>query len=379
MSFNRLSTKYRPKRFGQVVGQPEIPVVKALIEDLDALPPLLLFAGPSGVGKTTAARIVAASINCEERSGVDPCGKCASCQAIQNDSHPDVHEEDAASSGTADALRELANQSYLQSRGTKVFILDEAQSISHQGWNVLLKLFEEPPERCLYILLTSEPRKVPHKIRTRALRFNFKHLPPKLIRKYLETLVEHDDLEATDRDLSIVVDLCDGSLRDALMMLDQVTTSRFTAEEIFGNRDLSRKYLLSLITGKYTEALDTLNTWWDEVGEARTIIDQTTDTLEKLLRYKTSTEFYTGDDAGSYMQLGDNTTMPKIAASLSTISDWYPQVFAHAQLVLLTTKLYKDFNGAMPTEEEKPKEVEQETSENNVVAGSAAAGAFEGM
>jgi len=353
--YGSLATKYRPKKFGQIVGQDDVPVIKAVVRDTDNLPPLLLFCGPSGVGKTTAARIVAGYLNCQNPQDGEPCSVCDDCLAVKAGEHVGVYELDSASNGTAEKLRDLVVKSHLSSEGVKTFILDEAQAISGQGWNVLLKVLEEPPPNCIFMLLTSEPRKVPAKIRTRALKFTFKPVKPKLVKWYLGQLCTHAKLTVEPEDLDIITELSEGSIRDALMMLEQSTASGKTAREVFADRDRSLDYMLLLASKDYVGALGVLDDWWDEVGDASTVASQLAVTLEKMAFGKVGSDHYQGAiSEPKYHKLKDGVHLDDLVKLLTALSDWYLQLTSKAQLVMLTTKLYKTLNGDPTTQAPKP-------------------------
>ena len=367
MTYMGLTAKYRPKQFRQVVGQPDVAVVKAVFSDPEELPPLLLFCGLSGVGKTSIARIIAATVNCDTLTDAgEPCTRCASCLAIYTNNHPNVEELDAATNGSTEKLRELVLRAHLQSHGVKTFIIDEAQSISAQGWNVLLKVLEEPPPNCLFVLLTSEPRKVPTKIRTRALRFNLKQVSPAVLKTYLTSLVEYAQLTITPDDVDVIVDACEGSVRDALMMVEQVSVSSFTADELFSSRDLSLEYFSKLLVKDYDGLLETINEWWGEVGDAKTILSQMVTTLEKVAHARTKMEFYGGaTKAAVFSELTGGFTMPSIAICFEVISDWFPQAYSKAQILLLSARLYKLVNGSVAVASNAPVAVTQKSEVQN--------------
>lgn len=375
--FTGLATKYRPKKFRQVIGQPDIPVIKSVLSDKVSLPPLLLFCGPSGVGKTTTARIIASFLNCTSiDSSGEPCSKCDACKASISGQLTNVYELDAASHGTADQLRELVVKAHLSSPTAKLFILDEAQSISAQGWNVLLKVLEEPPQDCLFILVTSEPKKVPPKVRTRALRFNFRPLSPTKMKWYLAELARHCNMKVSGEDLDIIASMSEGSVREALMMLDQCNSSGKTAKELFSDKDLSFIFFNSILEANYASMLEVIDRWWGEVGDCKVIMSQLAVTLENIVLKKSGSESLSSIDLSTYGAVVDSLTSDQIVDVLLTVSDWFPLVYAKPQLVMLASKLYKSINGDNTVIQEK---VAAQVSQNQKLPKSALSEKFSSL
>jgi DNA polymerase-3 subunit gamma/tau len=223
MSYLVLARKWRPKDFSETVGQEH--VLQALTNALDSqrLHHAYLFAGTRGVGKTTIARILAKALNCETGITASPCGKCSSCLEIDEGRFVDLIEVDAASRTKVDDTRELLdNVQYAPARGRfKVYLIDEVHMLSKSSFNALLKTLEEPPPHVKFLLATTDPQKLPVTVLSRCLQFNLKRLTPKLIRDRLAHICEAENVKAEPAALAMLARAADGSLRDALSLLDQ--------------------------------------------------------------------------------------------------------------------------------------------------------------
>jgi DNA polymerase III subunit gamma/tau len=223
MSYLVLARKWRPKNFTETVGQEH--VLKALTNALasERLHHAYLFAGTRGVGKTTIARTFAKALNCESGITADPCGKCSACIEIDEGRFVDLIEVDAASRTKVDDTRELLdNVQYAPARGRfKVYLIDEVHMLSRNSFNALLKTLEEPPPHVKFLLATTDPQKLPVTVLSRCLQFNLKRLTPKLIKDRLEFICEAEKVDAESSALSMIARAADGSLRDALSLLDQ--------------------------------------------------------------------------------------------------------------------------------------------------------------
>ena len=223
MSYLVLARKWRPRNFTETVGQEH--VLKALMNALQTgrLHHAYLFAGTRGVGKTTIARILAKALNCETGITASPCGECGACREIDEGRFVDLIEVDAASKTKVDDTRELLdNVQYAPARGRfKVYLIDEVHMLSKSSFNALLKTLEEPPPHVKFLLATTDPQKLPVTVLSRCLQFNLKRLTPKLIRDRLEEICAAEQIEADAAALALIARAADGSLRDALSLLDQ--------------------------------------------------------------------------------------------------------------------------------------------------------------
>ena len=218
-----LARKWRPRSFTELVGQEH--VVRALTNALrqQRLHHAYLFTGTRGVGKTTLARILAKSLNCETGVTDAPCGKCAACTEIDAGRFIDLIELDAASNTQVDNMRELLeNALYAPTSGRyKVYIIDEVHMLSRSAFNAMLKTLEEPPDHVKFILATTDPQKIPVTVLSRCLQFGLKQIPQPQIRERLAEILAVENVPADAQSIALVARAAEGSLRDALSLLDQ--------------------------------------------------------------------------------------------------------------------------------------------------------------
>lgn len=223
MSYLVLARKWRPKNFSDTVGQEH--VLQALVNALESgrLHHAYLFAGTRGVGKTTIARILAKALNCETGVSAEPCGECSACREIDEGRFVDLIEVDAASKTKVDDTRDLLdNVQYAPARGRfKVYIIDEVHMLSKSSFNALLKTLEEPPPHVKFLLATTDPQKLPVTVLSRCLQFNLKRLTPRLIHDRLVHICAAEGIDAEAPAMALLARAADGSLRDALSLLDQ--------------------------------------------------------------------------------------------------------------------------------------------------------------
>ena len=253
MSYQVLARKWRPKRFADLVGQEH--VVRALGNALagERLHHAYLLTGTRGVGKTTIARILAKSLNCERGVGAEPCGECAACRQIDAGRFVDLLEIDAASNTGIDNIREvIENAQYTPTAGRyKVYIIDEVHMLSKSAFNAMLKTLEEPPAHVKFILATTDPQKVPVTVLSRCLQFSLRNMTPPQVSGHLAHVLETEQVPYEPGALTLLGRAANGSMRDALSLLDQAIAYGLGEVQEAGVRAMlgavDRRYLFALI------------------------------------------------------------------------------------------------------------------------------------
>ncbi|UPT74305.1 MAG: DNA polymerase III subunit gamma/tau [Elusimicrobiota bacterium] len=238
-----LARKYRPQGFEELVGQPAVSQTLSNALTTKRVHHAYLFTGPRGCGKTTSARILAKALNCEKGPTPTPCDECTSCREIALSSSLDVLEMDAASHTGVDDVRQVIIETVALAPSRdryKVFIIDEAHMLSNSAFNALLKTIEEPPPHVVFILATTEVHKVPATIASRCQRFKFRPVAPEPLAEYLAVIAKKEKVAVEPEALSLLARAAEGSLRDAISLLDQCRSAsdgKVTVEsvrEMFG-------------------------------------------------------------------------------------------------------------------------------------------------
>lgn len=286
--YQALYRKYRPIDFSDVVGQDII--VKTLLNSLKLgnINHAYLFTGPRGTGKTSIAKILAKSVNCENLVDGVACNKCVNCTQNINKNHVDVIEIDAASNNGVDEIRELRNKvNLVPSLGKyKIYIIDEVHMLTTGAFNALLKTLEEPPKHAIFILATTEPQKIPLTILSRCQRFDFKKISNNYIFKRLKDICNKESIKITDDSIREIARLADGGMRDSLSILDQVssfTQNEITVEDVhlingtLTQEELS-KFAIEILNKNVYEVLTKIDNF-DETGKNFTKI------LEELILF----------------------------------------------------------------------------------------------
>lgn len=224
MSYLVLARKWRPQTFHDLTGQEHVTLTLKNAIESGRVAHAFLFTGARGVGKTSSARILAKTLNCEKGPTTEPCNVCPACREITDGNSVDVMEIDGASNNGVDEIRELRdNVKYLPSNSRyKIFIIDEVHMLSNSAFNALLKTLEEPPPHIKFIFATTEPHKVPITILSRCQRFDFKRISLAMIFARLRFILDQEKVSMSDAALTMIARKGDGSMRDALSALDQV-------------------------------------------------------------------------------------------------------------------------------------------------------------
>lgn len=325
-----LARKWRPRTFSGLTGQAH--VVKALTNALEQnrLHHAYLFTGTRGVGKTTVARIFAKALNCEKGITATPCGICAACTEIDRGHFADLIELDAASNTQVDNMRDLLESALYAptSARFKVYIIDEVHMLSKSAFNAMLKTLEEPPEHVKFILATTDPQKVPVTVLSRCLQFNLKLIPATLIAEYLQTLLIQENIAAEAAALELIARAAQGSMRDALSILDQAIAFgegqviEATVREMLGVIDHRHLYeLLDALLAKdgkqllfiaadmeaqclsFDTALQDLATIFHRISLAQTVPDAITEDIPEHLNIRALAEAFSPDDIQLFYQI----------------------------------------------------------------------------
>ena len=292
MSYLALARKWRPRNFGELAGQEH--VMRALVNALETgrVHHAFLFTGTRGVGKTTIARILAKSLNCETGVTSKPCGQCSACREIDEGRFVDLIEVDAASRTKVDDTRELLdNVQYAPARGRyKVYLIDEVHMLSTHSFNALLKTLEEPPPHVKFLLATTDPQKLPVTVLSRCLQFNLKRFPPGLIYTRLTEIAKAENLDFEPDALRLVARAAEGSMRDALSLLDQAIAfggAKLTAADtrtMLGTLDRSQVFAIveALISRDAARVLGSVNELDERAPDYREVLAELAALLQKL-------------------------------------------------------------------------------------------------
>lgn len=360
MAYVALYRTYRPKNFGEVIGQKHIikTLKNAVAENKTSH--AYIFSGLRGIGKTTIARILARAVNCENPIDGEPCNQCKNCLAILNDETTDIVELDAASNNGVDEMREILEKvNFLPSvLRKKVYIIDEAHMISTAAFNALLKTLEEPPLHVMFILATTEPHKIPQTILSRCQRFDFKQLSVEEISKEINLICEKENIKIENDAVVAIAESAEGGMRDALSILDQASVysnDTITVEDVdCVTGRISNYKLIDLVKNlKEKNAAEAIKIVGDLINsgkEVSRIVSGTIQFCRDILLYKNdidtknSKNIYKSD---SFKELVDELSESELFYYIDVLVDIQNKIrFTNSQKIYFEVGLLKIVNSA---------------------------------
>jgi DNA polymerase-3 subunit gamma/tau len=292
MSYLVLARKWRPKIFEDLAGQEPITRILTNAVSQGKISHAYIFSGPRGVGKTSTARILAKALNCKEGPTDSPCGRCDSCRGITEGSSIDVFEIDGASNNSVDDIRDLRERvKYAPSGGKyKVYIIDEVHMLSTSAFNALLKTLEEPPTHVIFVLATTEMKKIPATVLSRCQHMPFRRIAVSVIKARLRHIADTEGISISSHALGLVAKAADGSMRDALTILDQISsfTDEISEEHVQNLLGLTDFGMLSkasraLITGNRVDLLEIIDNLTEQGADLRTFVRELAQFFRDLL------------------------------------------------------------------------------------------------
>ncbi len=293
-----LYLRWRPTRFQEVVGQEGTVRILQNSVKRGKTSHAYLFAGPRGTGKTSVARVLAKSLNCENSQDGEPCNSCSSCRKIDQGTALDIVEIDGASNRRIGRIRELREEvnftpAELQN---KVYIIDEVHMLTNEAFNALLKTIEEPPDKVTFIFATTEPEKVPATIVSRCQVFEFTEIAKGAIEKRLREVASSEGVDITDEALGLISSRARGSMRDGLVLLEQIvsydSSGKVEKEDLFellglSREEVTKKYSSALLAGQPREALEVLDDLESRGKDPELFLDQVLKTLRGRIKETT--------------------------------------------------------------------------------------------
>jgi DNA polymerase-3 subunit gamma/tau len=300
MSYLALARRYRPDNFSKILAQKHITRTLANAINSGRISHAYLFCGPRGTGKTSTARVLAKSLNCVNGPTSSPCGECTNCREIKAGVSPDVFEIDAASNRGIDDIRELReNVRYAPVAGRyKIYIIDEVHRLTNEAFDALLKTLEEPPAHVIFIFATTEPQNLPATILSRTQRFDFKRVPVNALAETVANVAKLEGLEIEPKVAILIGRKADGSLRDALSLLDQLISfsggeiTMQSASEILGL--VKVEFLFDIVTAILKHdtqgVMNMFNVYFNEGSDIDQLADELLSFISRLLMIKNGVE-----------------------------------------------------------------------------------------
>ena len=300
LEYKVLARKYRPQTFADLIGQETLVQILTNAITSNRIANAYLLTGVRGVGKTTTARLIAMSLNCENKKGdtCEPCGNCDSCKSIRSDHNLDVIEMDAASkTGVVDVREIIDNVKYKPVNSEfKIFIIDEVHMLSKSAFNALLKTLEEPPEHVKFIFATTEVKKIPVTILSRCQRFDLKRVESENLSQHLKKISELEKVKIDDGAIALLVRAGDGSVRDSLSLLDQaiinnnIVVTAETVTNMLGLADRGKIYdlLENIIKGEASQSLVVFKHLYNSGADILMIFEELLNAVHSITKIKIS-------------------------------------------------------------------------------------------
>ena len=371
--YQALYRKYRPRKFEDVVGQDVI--IQTLKNSISSqkISHAYIFTGPRGSGKTSVAKILARTVNCQNLNGSEACNECVNCTQI-NSQNMDIIEIDAASNNGIDEIREINSKvNLVPSLGKfKIYIIDEVHMLTIGAFNALLKTLEEPPAHIIFILATTDPQKVPMTILSRCQRFDFKKISEEKIAERLKLIVKEENIKIEDKAIFEIARLCDGSLRDALGVLDQVITyskDNITIKDVHDiNGTVTQKDLQNIVSNIIDSNIGDVLKDLDNYGNNGKNIPKVTEEIIFLIRniilYKSAPN-YVRCDIEDFKLTAEKITIKELLEYITIFSDslstMKKSINSKMVLELAFIKIYSSMGNNSIEKIQKPEQMKEIT------------------
>jgi len=376
--YQALYRKYRPTRFDDVVGQDTIvQTLKNAIAN-NKLTHAYLFSGPRGTGKTSTAKILAKTINCQNLKEFEPCNECDSCIQINNKQSTDIIEIDAASNNGVDEIRELKSKVNLVPSNSKykVYIIDEVHMLSTGAFNALLKTLEEPPSHILFILATTEAHKIPATILSRCQRFDFKKISVNKIMENLKKIVEQENIIIEEEALKEIAILSQGGMRDSISLLDQVISycpNNITCQDVhdingtIGNEEMNH-IIQMILDNNITELLKKFDELDDKGKNLIKLVEELIYYLRNILVFQIAPDYFDKTEQQNYLGLSHNMNQNLLLNYIHQFSEAiYEMKNSDNEKITLELHLIKMLNLSQKEykNENKSDKIAEKETENN--------------